>query len=105
MKVVFILFAFFLSLMVNAQVVPNVPTHVQIFGNFMQVQVYNQTDNNLNCQGWITLFNSQNYRYGQFFYNQFIPAQSSGWRDYYLGPYANSFWVRVVNNTIMCRIN
>lgn len=97
----------FLSLLMASffsfsQIITNIPVRINVFGNFMDVEAYNNTNTDLNCQGWITLFNAQNSQYGQFFYNQFIWSRSSASRSYYLGPYANGNWVRVVNNTIQC---
>ncbi len=67
MKTVLIL-SFLLSFVsTQAQVVPYIPTRINIMGSFMDIEVYNHTDTDLNCQGWVTLYNSQIGSYGQFF--------------------------------------
>ena len=105
MKKMIVLLLLSCSFLSHSQVVPNLPSRIQVWGSFLDVEITNNTDKDVRCHGWVTLWNYQNNRYMQFLYNEFIWPQSTGRRSYYLGPYVNSFWLRLVNNTITCRIN
>ncbi len=101
MKKFLLLGALVFSFYSQAQIVQsNVRAHLS--PNFINVQVWNLSPYNAHCNGYITAHNRQTNRMTRFFYNQIVWAGNIGYQNYYLGPYSNGMYMRLVNHNIQC---
>lgn len=85
----------------QAQMVPS-NVRVNLSPYYLTVEVWNMSMYNANCRGFVTALNMQTNRYIQIYYNQFVWSQSIGYQNYYLGPYNNGMYMRLLNYNIQC---
>lgn len=102
MKKLILLVTLMISFHGNAQVFPIINVRTYLSPYSLNVEVWNSSLFNVNCQGFITTLNMQNNRYIQFYFNQFIWSGSVGRQNYYLGPYTNGMRMIVLNHSIQC---